>query len=135
MKYLRKYNESIDPDLKQDIMDICLDIIDIGFDVSVNETGIGKYIYIRSNINNKFHINDELKEVLLRLCDFLGDLYVSCLVSRSEYQKKIELTEDFLYSEEVKNIGEVSNIFIILNFFKSDVVYKEIDFFLHTNEG
>ncbi len=77
MKHLKKYNENSDIS-KSDLQDICLELEDNGFEVEF------KYRYglnhIKISKNNKSFKYDEVKEVMLRLKEYLGDLYEKTLV-------------------------------------------------------
>ena len=127
MKHLRRYNESIDPDIRQDILDICLDIVDVGFKISIVENKINKnnYIYIEHERSfspypykkNIFKIDNNFKEVLLRLRDFLGDRYVNCsLLGNDSFgistEKLIELTEDI----DLEDVNKLDILDIVIYF-------------------
>ena len=77
MKYLKKFNESLST-VEQDIVEICYDITDYdGFIVGFNK-GSEKDLFIRRAGEPTdppiFNFN-EIKEVCLRLKDYLGDRY------------------------------------------------------------
>ncbi len=88
MKHLKKYNENINDISLQDIRDICLELEDEKFIIELNE---GKSaaellanafnISIESGKEKNFKYS-EVKEVLLRLKDYLGEklIFVSALI-------------------------------------------------------
>ncbi len=77
MKHLKKYNESIEEKKSfEDIRDICLELEDDGFDIfyaGFYTTGATCAIRI-AKPSEKF-LYTEVKEVLLRLKDYLGSNY------------------------------------------------------------
>ena len=95
-------------DIKQDIMDICLDITDYNeFSVSV----LNSYIAICKVHDPRydgFSIDDEdeLREVLFRIKDYLGGLYNGCsvlYVGESE-REFIDLSEEGISDDRISNI-------------------------------
>lgn len=105
MKHIIKYNlfeslihKDVDTD---DIKDICLDITDNGkFTAFVNSTtsykGPRNYIYISLSDPTDYDgfTFGEVKEVLLRLKDFLGIHYGGCSVLISGDTERVDFTID-----------------------------------------
>ena len=97
MKHLRKFNESLENDIRQDITEICYDITDDqGFNIRFFDKFGQKYISIGKAPYVYFNFN-EVKEVCLRIKDYLGDKYESCeYQSRSTSFGRIDLTDDLI---------------------------------------
>ncbi len=74
MKYLRKYNESVEDKSFQDIKDICLELEDDGYIVSYILTSVGLWIRIKNKKNIIY--GENIQETLLRLKDYLGNNYI-----------------------------------------------------------
>ena len=87
MKHLKKFNESSTSISKQDILDICLDLTDIGFLVEISSATIRpknkghvEATSISINKTNSFQIDSDIIDALLRISDYVGDrLYNICL--------------------------------------------------------
>ncbi len=94
MKHLRKYNESKEEISLQDVKDICQELEDEGFQVDLKECGILKYygcecFYIRIRKNTrtiKYFEYKDVKEVLLRLRDYIGHAMTSIHFCMSEFR-------------------------------------------------
>ena len=100
MKYLKRFNETIDIDI---IKDICLELEDMGFYIKIYE----KKYYIQLNIKRGeykpdgcfvFSWNNEIKDCLLRIKNYLNYDFIS-----------------FGYIPAKKQIDEPDYIFIDLN--------------------
>lgn len=116
MKYLKPFNESVENDIKSDIEDILTELIDDGFRFKIsdklgwsdhsNEDKIivdifktDKYGFIY--LNNIFN---DVKEVILRLTDYMNDQgYINYYfrlngakqyLTIDEYEKKINNNDD-----------------------------------------
>ena len=97
MKYLKKFNESINSEIQKDLIEICYDITDDGkFEVILSEKDEEGYIEIRKHNYVSFDFN-EIKEVCLRIKDYLGDNYEGFSDTGFEYK---DLTDNL----EIKNI-------------------------------
>lgn len=137
MKHLRKFNESSVDTTKQDITEICYDLTDGRFDVKVYDDfpGWGRIsgMGVIDISNSAFHLTkedkiviislsdyrdyngfsfNEVREVVLRLIDYLGDRYKGCSALsvgehlRSNINKK-EIDSHYL------NMDYISNLVII----------------------
>lgn len=92
MKYLKRFNESLDEsnidDIKQTIKDILLPISDIGYDISITNdptyfTRTGKF-YIRvvgyngfDETDNPLTMSDEVKYEFIRMKEYLESLGIN----------------------------------------------------------
>lgn len=90
MRHLKKYNESKEELTLQDIRDICLELQDEGFKIEI------EYYYVKiSNPNKKFKY-DEVKDVMLRLKDYLGEWYLRTVVNGGTYSYACSFNETSL---------------------------------------
>ena len=143
MKYLKRFNESVDEsnidEIKQTIKDILLPISDMGYDISVTEDNGNLrnnalfpkidtlIIYIVSCVkelgsDSSLNITDDLKEEFIRMKDYLQSKgYNSIIVSFLKCRSLKDKTEDEirlirLSGKHVESIEE-----------------KEFDDFINTN--
>lgn len=87
MKYLKRFNESVDEsnidDIKQTIKDILLPISDVGYDISITEdptyfTQTGKfYIRVVTYTDTPLKMNDEVKDEFIRMKEYLESLGIN----------------------------------------------------------
>ncbi len=78
MKHLKKYNESVEEISLEDIRDICLELEDNDFNITImNNT---KDIYTITIGKSEFTYKD-VKEVLLRLKDYLREDLLNTIVN------------------------------------------------------
>ena len=79
MKYLRKFNESVDINVIKDIEDICLELNDVGeIYAKVNKLKNGStYVYfdLKDHLDYDGFSFEDISEYVLRIKDFLGDNY------------------------------------------------------------
>ena len=80
MKYIKTYNESVNfqQDIsEQDITEICYDITDDGtMRLDFNDGNWYNIIHLKSTHRYKgFLYTEEVEEVVLRLCDYLGNKF------------------------------------------------------------
>ena len=134
MRYLKKYKifESVDT-LREDLTEICYDLTDDGrFDIKIYDNNeltyltlpsgekpylvgdkilfIGLSNYINKGLKHDGFSFDEVREVILRLIDYLGDRYKGCSVlSVGEYERS-----DINKSEIIEyNCIDILNLTII----------------------
>lgn len=132
MKYLRKFNESIDDDfgksIEQTINDVCLELSDLGFYSDRNGRNLGSVIiqpahgyafdkssYVGISKNVPFHF-DEIKDCVYRLKDIVGMDKIGTF--------NYHLTEGIEYTRcdmnklqnETLDIGILKGAFITFNF-------------------
>jgi len=95
MKYIRLYEEI--ELLSDNIKDILLEIVHLGYKYSMYQQGIYKYISIAKDhdifTEPLFIKFDEVKDCVLRLKDFLGDKYVGCEIHSKHLSGKVELND------------------------------------------
>jgi len=87
MKYLKRFNESVDEsnidDIKQTIKDILLPISDMGYEISITEdptyfTQTGKfYIRVVTYTDTPLKMNDEIKDEFIRMKEYLESLGIN----------------------------------------------------------
>ncbi len=75
-EHLKKYNESVEEKSFEDIKDICLELKDNGYEVSYYIFSSHKKMSIRIDNPRGKIVYDDIKDVLLRLDDYLGDNYI-----------------------------------------------------------
>ncbi len=79
MKHLRKFNENVEKISMDDIHDICQELEDEGFEIDITSYIQYNTILIQKDVAFKY---SEVKEVLLRLREYLGsswrNMYVRC---------------------------------------------------------
>ena len=106
MKYLKKFNES--KEIRQDITEICYDITDYGkFMIGFQYNSRYDYIYIVQPIADivaydglfKF---DDIKEVCLRIKEYLGDNYLSF-----QYRKNNNEDKDAILNENTEILEKI----------------------------
>ena len=74
MKYLRKFNESI---ISENLEDICLELEDIGYSISINEIGGSDYYYLLCSTPIRKPAKwNTIKDYALRMKDYLGDKFI-----------------------------------------------------------
>ena len=87
MKYLLENSEY---EKEQTLKEICLDLTDVGLDIKFDNTNqmhvltINKYIFSGegdfspqgTKINIQIEVDDNIKETILRIIDYLGDSFV-----------------------------------------------------------
>jgi len=107
MKYLRKFNESVDTDNLEDIL---LELEDMGIgssyvhespghqlsDLTYEKSWIRISIDLIKSYNNNIYINwDDVKDCILRIKNYLGDRFIDFrCTTANEWNLKIELNED-----------------------------------------
>ena len=115
-------NESIEDDIKQDIIEICYDITDDGkiiVDIFLSEDEYeqpveGEYnLFVCRNFDNVF-IDEtvvqfyEIKEVFLRIKDYLGNRFIDFRVDSIDHGG---MWKEFVLDNNTKNIkGEMFSI-------------------------
>ena len=85
MKYLKRFNESVDniDEIKQTIKDILLPISDMGYDISITEDPTyfirtGKfYIRVVTYTDDPLTMNDEVKDEFIRMKEYLESLGIN----------------------------------------------------------
>ncbi len=87
MKYLKRFNESVDEsnidDIKQTIKDILLPISDMGYEIIITEdptyfTQTGKfYIRVVTYTDTPLKVNDEVKGEFIRMKEYLESLGIN----------------------------------------------------------
>jgi hypothetical protein len=87
MKYLKRFNESVDEsnidDIKQTIKDILLPISDMGYEIIITEdptyfTQTGKfYIRVVTYTDTPLKMNDEVKDEFIRMKEYLESLGIN----------------------------------------------------------
>ena len=87
MKYLKRFNESVDEsnieEIKQTIKDILLPISDMGYDISITEdptyfTRTGKfYIRVVGYTDDPLKMSDEVKDEFIRMKEYLESLGIN----------------------------------------------------------
>lgn len=85
MKYLKRFNESVDniDEIKQTIKDILLPISDMGYEISITEdptyfTQTGKfYIRVVTYTDTTLKMNDEVKDDFIRMKEYLESLGIN----------------------------------------------------------
>jgi hypothetical protein len=87
MKYLKRFNESVDEsnidDIKQTIKDILLPISDMGYDISITEdptyfAQTGKfYIRVVGYTDTALKVSDEVKDEFIRMKEYLESLGIN----------------------------------------------------------
>jgi hypothetical protein len=110
MKYLKRFNESVDKsnieEIKQTIKDILLPISDMGYEISVvddvdfNGELTGVIIRVVRYTDTLLKMNDEVKDEFIRMVDYLESLGINSVKA--------------IYVIEVSNFEEDFNEFIIL---------------------
>jgi hypothetical protein len=131
MKYLMLFREMSETNLDKDLYEICYELTDTKFSVKIYDTstgwgsiqGTGVNPPLRDSGDKLLFISlsdykdyrgfsfDEVREVVLRVIDYLGDRYKSCSVlsvgewERSSINKK-EITDHYW-------IGNLTNLAII----------------------
>lgn len=126
MKYLRKFNESV----QDTINDICLELSDLGFYSDRNGVNFESVIiqpahnsfydkvsYVGISKNTPFHF-DEIKDCVYRLKNFVGidkiDTFNYLLVESSgEWYTKCDMNK---LQNETLNIGMIRSAFMTFNF-------------------
>jgi hypothetical protein len=125
MKYLKRFNESVDKynveEIKQTIREILLPISDMGYEISVN-IDAGIIIRVVSYTDPKLKMNDEVKDEFIRMVDYLESsgfnsieaLYVKkaqSYKSRSghslettEIQERVDFSEFITKEFELRNL-------------------------------
>jgi len=82
MKYLKRFNESVDEynieEIIQTIKDILLPISDMGYEISITDN---RNIYIRvvGYPDTPLKVNDEVKDELIRMKDYLESLGINSI--------------------------------------------------------
>ncbi len=76
MKYLKKYNESVEKKSLEDIKDIFQELEDNNFNVKISNRNGSIFISIVNADGEDFRYSD-VKEVLLRLVDYLDPIHIS----------------------------------------------------------
>jgi hypothetical protein len=134
MRYLKRFNESVD-DTINDITEICYELTDGRFAVKVydnfpgwgNISGVGVPVHPDewklSNENKIVVISlsdyrdydgfsfDEVREVVLRLIDYLGDRYKGCSVLSVGEHERYNINKSEIVSHYW--IGNLTNLIII----------------------
>ena len=85
MKYLKRFNESVDniDEIKQTIKDILLPISDMGYDISITEDPTyfiqtGKfYIRVVDYTDTSLKVSDEVKDEFIRMKEYLESLGIN----------------------------------------------------------
>ena len=87
MKYLKRFNESVDEynieEIKQTIKDILLPISDMGYEISITEdptyfTQTGKfYIRVVGYTDTPLTVTDEVKDEFIRMKEYLESLGIN----------------------------------------------------------
>ena len=87
MKYLKRFNESVDEsnidDIKQTIKDILLPISDMGYEIIITEdptyfTQTGKfYIRVVAYTDTALKVSDEVKDEFIRMKEYLESLGIN----------------------------------------------------------
>lgn len=117
MKYLKKFNESVEnisDDIKQTIKDILLPISDMGYEISVDEDNKDGFpqliIRVVRYTDPPLIMNDEVKEEFIRMVDYLqseGYDSIKALYVRegSNYRFEEDFNEFIILEDcELKNI-------------------------------
>ena len=108
MKYLKKFNESVEnvsDDIKQTIKDILLPISDMDYEISVSEDNKENFpqLIIRgvTFLNEPLLVNDEVKEEFIRMKDYLesegfNSLMVYYLIDKPGMNRQTVEFDDFI---------------------------------------
>jgi hypothetical protein len=119
MKYLKRFNESVDKsnidDIKQTIKDILLPISDKGYEISVTDGLLDQYngkltcliIRVVSYTDPTLKMNDEVKDEFIRMKEYLESLGINSVEALyvrmgSNNQTFAEDFNEFIILEEVE---------------------------------
>ena len=108
MKYLKKFNESVEnvsDDIKQTIKDILLPISDMDYEISVSEDNKENFpqliIRVVTFLNEPLLVNDEVKEEFIRMKEYLesegfNSLMVYYLIDKPGMNRQTVEFDDFI---------------------------------------
>ncbi len=100
MRFLKRFKRYKLPDVGisvDDVKDICIELEDAGFEVTFPDTGGEILLRINIKKNSGYFKYNEVKEVLLRLKDYLGEHWYNGMVILSQqlYDTTIYLFDSF----------------------------------------
>jgi hypothetical protein len=120
MKYLKRFNESVDEsnidDIKQTIKDILLPISDMGYEIIITEdptyfTQTGKfYIRVVTYTDTPLKMNDEVKDEFIRMKEYLESLGINSVKAlyvketTSSSQIEVDFNEFINMDCELRNL-------------------------------
>ena len=120
MKYLKRFNESVDEsnidDIKQTIKDILLPISDMGYEIIITEdptyfTQTGKfYIRVVAYTDTPLKMNDEVKDEFIRMKEYLESLGINSVKAlyvketTSSSQIEVDFNEFINMDYELRNL-------------------------------
>ena len=120
MKYLKRFNESVDEsnidDIKQTIKDILLPISDMGYEIIITEdptyfTQTGKfYIRVVAYTDTPLKMNDEVKDEFIRMKEYLESLGINSVKAlyvketTSSSQIEVDFNEFINMDFELRNL-------------------------------
>jgi len=124
MKYLKRFNESVDEsnieEIKQTIKDILLPISDMGYDISVTKDESQLIIRVVSCVDQSLWINDEVKEEFIRMKDYLQsegynsiDVLYELSGGGSITIKHMKKFDDFMKFESWQKVKTYNLIFVV----------------------
>ena len=128
MRYLKTF-ESLSVDtLREDLIEICYELTDGGFRIKISDSNdlpnlnlpsVYKVLFIGlENRDYQGFSFDEVKDVVLRVLDYLGDRYKECSVlpvignRRLVISKHLQLMLKNI-SSDISEIGNLTNLIII----------------------
>ena len=122
MKYLKKFNESKEEEISEDIIkDICFELNDLGFSTKIRQEVGGKISYIRANLADskkndqgiyiRQYIDvpwEEVKDVVLRFIDYLGNKFIKLMYSSDSTRNTDKTWGTLTKIDETTEIGRLN---------------------------
>lgn len=115
MRYLKRFNETVENIVKQTISDILLPISDMGYEISVEEYAATPQLVIRIVrwTDEPLLITDEIKEEFMRMKDYLESEGYNSILPKYWYSNSISNSRTFDYF--INNVeGSLSNLLFVV---------------------
>ena len=128
MRYLKTF-ESLSVDtLKEELIEICYELTDGGFRIKISDSNdlpnlnlpsVYKVLFIGlENRDYQGFSFDEVKDVVLRVLDYLGDRYKECSVLPVIGNRRLVISKHLRLmlqniSSDINEIGNLTNLIII----------------------
>ena len=128
MRYLKTF-ESLSVDtLKEELIEICYELTDGGFRIKISDSNdlpnlnlpsVYKVLFIGlENRDYQGFSFDEVKDVVLRVLDYLGDRYKECSVLPVIGNRRLVISKHLRLmlkniSSDISEIGNLTNLIII----------------------
>ena len=115
MKYLKRFNETVENIVEQTISDILLPISDMGYEISVEEYHANTQLVIRivQWTDEPLLVTDEVKEEFMRMVDYLESEGYNSILVKYWYSNSISHSRPFDYF--INNVeGSLSNLLFVV---------------------